>query len=209
MFTGLVEETGVTKRIKESGDSIRLAVLARVCGVGTKVGNSIAVNGCCLTVVRMSTENRGKVLEFDLLRETWKRTNFHTLVPGAAVNLERSLKAEDRLGGHFVTGHIDGTGVIKCWEQVGSDWLLEVQPPTELMRYMVSKGTVALDGISLTVASVMAKTFRIWIIPHTYQVTALRERRVGDQVNLEGDILGKYVEKLLAGRTTAPARRRQ
>jgi riboflavin synthase len=208
MFTGIVEETGTVQLIEPSDKSIRLGVLARVCGRGTKVGDSIAVNGCCLTVVGAATRGRSRLLQFDLLRETWTRTNLHATPIGGAVNLERSLRGLDRLGGHFVTGHVDGTGEIRRWEAVGADWVLDVAAPPDLMRYLVFKGAVALDGISLTVAAVTRKVFRIWIIPHTYQVTALRERQAGDLLNIEVDLLGKYVEKFLALREPAPARSR-
>jgi len=198
MFTGIVEETGIVRRIEPSARSIRLQVLSRVAGRGTKIGASVAVNGCCLTVVQARPRSAGVLLEFDLLKETWERTNLHATRVGGEVNLERSLRASDRLGGHFVTGHIDGTATITQWKRVGSDWLLELKAPSQIMRYLVFKGAVALDGISLTVAEVAANRFRIWIIPHTYEVTALRERTVGDLVNVEADLLGKYVEKLLA-----------
>jgi riboflavin synthase len=206
MFTGIVEETGVVERIEPGTKSIRLGLVARRCAPGTKIGDSIAVNGCCLTVVKSNPRRGGKLLEFDLLQETWTRTNLHAVQVGAAVNLERSLSAADRLGGHFVTGHIDGTGQIGRWERSGSDWVLEIKAPAEIMRYLVFKGAVALDGISLTVADVSPKGFRIWIIPHTYEVTALHERQVGDLVNIEADLLGKYVEKLLALRSPRRSR---
>jgi riboflavin synthase len=173
-------------------------VLSRVCGRTTKIGDSLAVNGCCLTVVQARSNSKGKLIEFDLLKETWERTNLKNAVVGRAVNLERSLRAQDRFGGHFVTGHIDGTAQISRWERVGKDWLLEIRAEAELMPYLVFKGAVAVDGISLTVAEVKARSFRIWIIPHTYEVTALRERKVGDRVNIEADLLGKYVERFLA-----------
>lgn len=207
MFTGIVEETGVVQRIEPTNTSIRLAVLVRTCAGGTKLGDSIAVNGCCLTVVKAAARPRAKLLEFDLLRETWNRTNLHAVQVGSAVNLERSLRAGDRLGGHFVTGHIDGTGQITRWEKVGADWMLDISVDTALMRYLVFKGAVAVDGISLTVAEVISQGLRIWIIPHTYEVTALRERKVGDLVNIEADLLGKYVENLLQIRDAEPARR--
>lgn len=198
MFTGIVEETGTVQRVAFTAKSIRLSVLAQRCGRGTRVGDSIAVNGCCLTVVRIAPRARAKLIEFDLLEETWKRTNLQELAVGRSVNLERSLRANDRLGGHFVTGHIDGTGRIRHWQKQGSDWLLEVETPKAIMRYLVFKGAIALDGISLTVSQVRKDSFQVWIIPHTYEVTALRERSIGDHVNLEADILGKYVERLLA-----------
>jgi riboflavin synthase len=198
MFTGIVEETGTVRHIAPSNKSIRLGVLASVCGRGTKVGDSVAVNGCCLTVVRARRSGGAKLLDFDLLRETWQRTNLRATKLGGVVNLERSLRGVDRMGGHFVTGHIDGTGKIRRWEPIGADWVLDVDVPVDLMRYLVFKGAVALDGISLTVAEVTQRGFRIWIIPHTYEVTALRERQVGDLVNIEVDLLGKYVERFLA-----------
>lgn len=191
MFTGIVEETGRVKRIAPSEKAIRLTVAAKIAARGARIGDSVAVNGCCLTVVA----NSGGNLQFDLLRETWERTNFKALTIGAAVNLERSLSVGDRLHGHFVTGHIDGTGVVERFEQRGADWLLEVRAPKEVMRYVVFKGSIAVDGISLTVAKVLKGKFRAWIIPHTYEVTALRERGVGSAVNLEADMLAKYAEK--------------
>ena len=197
MFTGIVEETGRVKKIAPSEKSIQLTIAAGLTAKGARIGDSLAVNGCCLTIVKISRKDE---LQFDLLRETWERTNFKELQPGSAVNLERSLAVGDRLHGHFVTGHIDGVGVIKTFEKRGADWLLEIAPPREAMCYLVFKGAIAVDGISLTVAEVSAKTFRIWIIPHTYDVTALRERKVGSLVNIEADMLAKYAEQLLGGR---------
>lgn len=196
MFTGIVEETGRVKKIAASEKSIRLTIAAGVTAKGARIGDSLAVNGCCLTIVKIG---RG-ALEFDLLRETWERTNFKELQPDSAVNLERSLAVGDRLHGHFVTGHIDGVGKIKTFEKRGADWLLEIQPPREALRYLVFKGAIAVDGISLTVAEVPTKAFRVWIIPHTYEVTALRERTVGSLVNIEADMLAKYAERLIGGR---------
>ena len=200
MFTGIVEETGVVAGIKASPKSIRLSVEANRCGRGLKLGDSVAVNGCCLTVVKLAPRGRRKLVDFDLLRETWERTNLQHVRVGSLVNLERPLPATGRLDGHFVTGHIDGTGRIIRWEKSGADHVLDIAAPKELMRYIVFKGSIAVDGISLTVASVGAKDCRLWIIPHTLAVTALRERKVGDAVNLETDILAKYVERLLAGK---------
>ena len=196
MFTGIVEEMGRVRKIAPSEKSIRLTLAASVTAKGARIGDSVAVNGCCLTVVKINRMKGGADLEFDLLRETWERTNFKELRAGSAVNLERSLAVGDRLHGHFVTGHIDGVGVIKKFEMRGADWLLEIEPPREVMRYLVFKGAIAVDGISLTVAEVTKKVFRIWIIPHTYEVTALRERKVGALVNVEADMLAKYVEGL-------------
>jgi riboflavin synthase len=160
----------------------------------------VAVNGCCLTVVKVAARGKAKLLQFDLLQESWNRTNFQFAKPGSLVNLERSLRANGELGGHFVTGHVDGLGKIIRWERAGKDHILDIAAPAEVMRYLVFKGSVAVDGISLTVAGLEKKSFRIWIIPHTIDVTVLRERKVGDAVNLEADLLGKYVEKFLAAR---------
>jgi len=200
MFTGIVEEAGIVERIKPAAKSIELTVRASVTGRGLKPGGSLAVNGCCLTAVKVATRGKFKLVQFDLLQETWRRTNLQFAKAGSLVNLERPLRADGEFGGHFVTGHIDGVGKIIRWERAGLDHVLDVAAPPEVMRYIVFKGSVAVDGISLTVAGVDKKSFRIWIIPHTYEITALRERKVGDAVNLEADLLGKYVEKFLAGK---------
>ena len=200
MFTGIVEEAGVIDKIKPTAKSIEMTVRAGVCGRGVKLGDSVAVNGCCLTAVKISPRGKAKLIQFDLLQESWQRTNFQYGKAGSLVNLERSLRANGELGGHFVTGHVDGLGKIIRWERAGKDHVLDIAAPPDVMKYLVFKGSVAVDGISLTVAAVQKKSFRIWIIPHTFEVTALRERKVGDAVNLEADILGKYVEKFLAAR---------
>ena len=208
MFTGIVEETGTVHAIRESTTGIELEVLAPTVGRGTRLGDSIAVNGCCLTVVKITTRGPRKFLRFDLLRETWTRTNLQFARAGSLVNLERSLRADARLGGHFVSGHVDALGQIVRWERSGADHVLDIAAPAEILRYLVFKGSVAVDGISLTVSEVFAKSFRLWIIPHTFAVTALAERKVGDSVNLETDLLAKYVERLLPGRGARAARPR-
>lgn len=195
MFTGIIEETGAVESIHPGDKSVRLTISLRKTGVGLRVGDSLAVNGCCLTVVEISSKGRGKVVQFDLLKETWDLTNLKVCRAGSAVNLERSLEAGGRLGGHFVTGHIDGMGKILTWERKGEDYQLQVAAPDSVMRYIVHKGSIAVDGISLTVASLEKSHFTIWIIPHTFSQTALKERAAGDSVNLETDILGKYVER--------------
>ena len=200
MFTGIVEETGTVERIRPAAKSIELTVCAGVTGRGLKTGGSLAVNGCCLTAVKISARGKFKLARFDLLQETWRRTNLQFTKPGSLVNLERPLRANGEFGGHFVTGHIDGVGKIIRWERAGQDHVLDIAAPADVMRYIVFKGSVAVDGISLTVAGVQKKNFRIWIIPHTYEITALRERKVGDAINLEADLLGKYAEKFLAAR---------
>ncbi len=198
MFTGIVAEAGTVERIKRTAKSIEFTVRASVCGHGLKLGDSLAINGCCLTVVKLIPRRKDKLVQFDLLQETWRRTNLQFAKAGSLVNLERPLRADGELGGHFVTGHIDGLGRIIQWKRAGRDHLLDIAAPPEVMRYVVFKGSVAVDGISLTVAAVKHKSFRIWIIPHTYEVTALRDRKVGDAVNLEADLLGKYVEKFIS-----------
>jgi riboflavin synthase len=198
MFTGIVEESGRVESIAAAGEAIHLVVRSRVCGRRLKTGGSLAVNGCCLTVTKIRPRGRDRLLQFDLLAETWKLTNLHRIRPGSAVNLERPVTAGGEMGGHFVTGHIDGVGKIIRWERSGRDHVLDISAPAEIMRYIVSKGSVAVDGISLTVATVRAKSFRLWIIPHTLVVTALRERQTGDYLNLEADLLGKYVERFVA-----------
>ncbi len=201
MFTGIVEESGRVEAIRPGAAAIELWVEARVCGRGVKSGDSLAVNGCCLTVEKVRVRGKDKLLKFALLKESWRRTNLQFARAGSAVNLERALRVGDRMGGHFVTGHIDGMGRIVRWEQSGKDYLLEVAAGPALMRYVVFKGSIAVDGISLTVAAAGRKSFEIWIIPHTRAVTALKQRRVGDAVNLETDLLGKFVERFVIDRT--------
>ena len=200
MFTGIVEETGQVEAIRPAKNSIQLTVRLDLCGRGLKVGDSLAINGCCLTAVKLTTRGRRKLAQFDLLKETWVRTNLQFVRAGSLVNLERPLRTDGQLGGHFVTGHVDGLGKISRWERQGKDHVLDIDAPADVMRYVVFKGSIAVDGISLTVAGVARKSFRIWIIPHTHEVTALKERKVGDAVNLEADLIGKYVEKFVSAR---------
>jgi len=202
MFTGIIEETGQVASITPGRHAIRLVVQSARTGHGLRSGDSVAVNGACLTVVKVGRQASRKRtrLDFDLLRETWRRTNLQFVRAGSLVNLERPLRADGRLDGHFVTGHVDGLGRITRWERSGSDHVLEIAAPASVRRYLVEKGSIAVDGISLTVAALTARGFRIWIIPHTWEVTSLRQRQVGDAVNLEADILGKFVEKLFRRR---------
>ena len=151
-----------------------------------------------MTAAKISARGKSKLVQFDLLEETWKRTNFQFLKTGSLLNLERPLRVGGEFGGHFVTGHIDGLGKIRRWEKSGADHVLEIAAPKKVMRYVILKGSIAIDGISLTVAGVGKNSFCVWIIPHTLEATALRERKVGDAVNLEADLLGKYAEKFLA-----------
>ena len=202
MFTGIIEERGTVEKIQRGTKAIALTIHATSTARGLKLGGSVAVNGCCLTATKIVSRGKSKLIQFDLLKETWRLTNLQFARVGSLVNLERSLMVGARLDGHFVTGHIDGTGRITRWERAGQDHVLEISAPPDVMRYLVFKGSVTVDGISLTVAVVRKKSFRVWIIPHTYEVTALRERSVGDAVNLEADILGKYVRQFVTSRAS-------
>ncbi|HJO53398.1 MAG TPA: riboflavin synthase, partial [Verrucomicrobiota bacterium] len=162
---------------------------------GTNTGDSIAVNGCCLTAIKVTKRGKSRGFQFDLLRETWDVTNLSSLRRGSAVNLERALALGQRMGGHFVTGHVDAVGKIRKWEKQGNDWLLDVDASSALMAGFVPKGSVAIDGISLTVAKLRKRGFAVWIIPHTRQMSNLRMRKAGDTVNLETDLLGKYAQR--------------
>jgi len=193
MFTGIVEETGRVVAFTRRENAWRLQVTAAVALGGVALGDSIAVNGCCLTVVQSDASH----LFFDVLEETRRLTSFAALGGGSAVNLERSLRFDGKVGGHFVTGHIDGPGVVEVFEQRGADHYLRVRLPSGFGRYAVYKGSIAIDGISLTVAEAETDRLAVWLIPHTLAATNLGERRVGDPVNLEFDLLAKYVEKLL------------
>lgn len=196
MFTGLVEETGKVVAFAPAQNAWSLQLAAQVVPADVAVGDSVAVNGCCLTVVRFDAGH----LWFELLEETRRLTSFNELKPGSLVNLERSLKPESRLGGHFVSGHIDALGRVEVFEPRGKDHYLRVAAPAGFGRYLVSKGSIAVDGISLTVAEVVGDAFVVWLIPHTLAMTNLREKQTGSGVNLEFDLLAKYVEKLMAVR---------
>ncbi|MDX2226953.1 MAG: riboflavin synthase [Verrucomicrobiae bacterium] len=196
MFTGLVEETGVVEGLVRRPGAADFVVRAGRVPEGLSDGDSIAVNGACLTVSALA----GGAMTFHVLEETLRLTNFEDLKPGDRVNLERALRADARLGGHFVSGHIDGTGILRRWERSGGDFVLEVECPPAVARYLIVKGSIAMDGISLTVAGVEGNICRVWIIPHTREVTNLRDRKPGDRINLEADLIGKYVEKFVSAR---------
>ncbi|NDC73965.1 riboflavin synthase [bacterium] len=197
MFTGIIEETGRVERFERGGDAWKLRVSARTALADVALGDSIAVNGCCLTVVKADSEG----LEFDVLEETRRVTSLSAVGVGGVVNLERSLRFGGKMGGHFVSGHVDGLGLVEVFEARGADRYLRVKAPEGGGRYLIHKGSIAIDGISLTVAEVEGDAFAVWLIPHTVAATNLAGKRPGDLVNLEFDLLGKYVEKLLAGRT--------
>ena len=192
MFTGLIEEVG---RVLANRDA-RLRVRAPGISKTVRAGDSVAVNGCCLTV---TSRARGQ-LGFDLLEETRKRTNLKTLRPRDVVNLERALRAGDPLGGHFVQGHVDCVAKIRSFRKTGADHRLEIELPKRFARYAIERGSIALDGISLTIAEVRAKTLVVWIIPHTKRHTDLNRAEAGDLINVEFDILAKYVERILVAR---------
>jgi len=193
MFTGIVEETGRVLAFTPGVEAWRLQVAATAVLAGTALGDSIAVNGCCLTVAQLD----GQHIWFDVLEETRRLTNFAALAVGAPVNLERSLRFEGRIGGHFVSGHIDGLGTIEVFEPRGKDHYLKVRAPAGSGRYLIHKGSIAIDGISLTIAETEGDSLAVWLIPTTMAVTNLGSRRAGESVNLEFDLIGKYIEKLL------------
>ena len=197
MFTGIVEETGRVVAFTPSAVAWRLQIAATTTLAGSALGDSIAVNGCCLTIARLDAQH----FYFDVLEETRRLTNFSDLAAGAPVNLERSLRFDGKVGGHFVTGHIDGLGTVELFEPRGADHFLRVRAPAGSGRYLIHKGSIAIDGISLTVAEVAGDSFAVWLIPHTLAATNLRGRRAGESVNLEFDLLGKYVEKQLSARS--------
>jgi riboflavin synthase len=196
MFTGIVEERGEVARLAPYVGGVRFSVRASFAREGAiGIGDSVAVNGCCLTVVEIADGCLG----FDLLAETQRVTNLAGLAVGAVVNLERSLRFDGRVGGHFVSGHIDTTAAIDVIELRGADVYCRVNVPAAFRRYLVYKGSVAVDGISLTVAEVTAEGFAVWLIPHTLAITTLGVRKSGDLVNLEFDLLAKYVERIITG----------
>lgn len=193
MFTGIVEEMGKIKKIYRGSDSARLTIEGEKVLADVKLGDSIAVNGICLTVVVFND----RYFEVDVMAETLRKTNLAELKPGDRINLERALRVGDRLGGHIVSGHIDGVGVISGQRREDIAVLTEIKAPAEVMKYVVRKGSVAIDGISLTVADCTDEAFQVSLIPHTAMLTTLGYKKQGDRVNLESDIIGKYVERLL------------
>ncbi|MBI5664146.1 MAG: riboflavin synthase [Nitrospirae bacterium] len=196
MFTGLVETFGAVTSVKNTGNSVRLAVKS-LSEFDVSLGDSVSVNGVCLTV----TKHNGDI-SFDVSPETLRSTNLGNLKTGDKINLERALRLSDRLGGHLVTGHVDGIGTIKNKKQVGEYTFYTFEAPAEILKYIVKKGSVAIDGISLTVVDLDHGSFSVAIIPHTASATNIGGKGIGDRVNLEADIIGKYVEKLLGKNDT-------
>ncbi|MCS6948855.1 MAG: riboflavin synthase [Armatimonadota bacterium] len=196
MFTGIVKELGEVVEVETSAHGARLSIRAPHIASRVQVGDSVAVNGVCLTVVHQ----QGSVLYFDAVLETLRRSNLGALGRGEHVNLEDALRAGEALGGHFVQGHVDTTGTVRQLLPQGNAVVMTVQVGEEWMRYVVPKGSVAVDGVSLTVVDAGREEFSVWLIPHTRAVTTLGRRQVGDRVNVEFDVLAKYVEKLLQAR---------
>jgi riboflavin synthase len=196
MFTGIVEELGVVESLEDQGDAVRLAVRGPTVTADARLGDSIAVNGCCLTVA----ERDGDTFTADVMRETLDKTSLGALVPGARVNLERAVTATTRLGGHIVQGHVDGTGSL-VRREASEHWeVVEVSVPDGLGRYLVDKGSVTVDGVSLTVVTAGDTTFTVSLIPETLARTTLGLKQPGDPVNLEVDVIAKYVERLITHR---------
>lgn len=194
MFTGLIEHVGTVLWIRASESGTQLQIAAPQIAAGVRTGDSIAVNGCCLTVASQRQEQ----ISFDLLGETVSRTNLGELRRDSLVNLERALAADGRLGGHFVQGHIDCTAPVLAFEETPAGFRLEVALPKDYARYVAEKGSIAANGISLTIAAVNTGSFTSWIIPHTRRLTNLKNAKAGDVMNLEFDVLAKYVERLLS-----------
>jgi riboflavin synthase len=194
MFTGIIEETGIIREIKHGSKSSQLTIGAVKILEDMQVGDSINTNGVCLTVTALAHD----CFMVDVMPETLRRTSFSSLTTGSPVNLERALRLMDRLGGHLVSGHIDGTGKIeRRWEEDNAVWF-KIKADAIILRYIVEKGSVSLDGISLTVTLVDARSFSVSTIPHTRDVTTLMHKRTGDLLNIECDIIAKYIEKLNA-----------
>ncbi|MFO7818704.1 MAG: riboflavin synthase [Halanaerobacter sp.] len=193
MFTGIVEELGEVKNIQRSSQSIILTIKAEKVLEDIKLGDSIATNGVCLTV----TDFNERKFSVDVAPETMRKSNLGNLSIRDDVNLERALRLKDRLGGHLVSGHIDGTGKISAKQREDNAVLITITPEPELLKYIISEGSIAVDGISLTVADLTDNSFTVSIIPHTNQLTTLSQKKVGNIVNLETDMIGKYVERML------------
>ena len=194
MFTGIIEEIGTVRRIEHGAKGARLTIQAKTVLEDTRIGDSIATNGVCLTVVSMT----GDSFSADVMAESLRRSSLGTLQGGSPVNLERAMAANGRFGGHIVSGHIDGTGTIASQKREDNAVWVKIKTPAPLLRYIVEKGSIAIDGVSLTVAAVTDTDFSVSIIPHTGAQTILLGKKPGDPVNLECDVIGKYVEKLTA-----------
>jgi riboflavin synthase len=196
MFTGIIEEIGTISRIQRGGTWCVLTIAAKTVLEDAKLGDSIAVNGVCLTVTSFSQNH----FTVDVMPETFEKTNLSKFTMGERVNLERAIVAGGRFGGHMVSGHVDGQGRIATRENYGNAVVFKIEATEQLLHYMVPKGSITIDGISLTILEVGSSSFSISIIPHTLQETTLQTKGVGDQVNLECDMIGKYIEKFISAR---------
>lgn len=193
MFTGIIESTGVIEELIPQKDGISLTVRSSQILGDVKAGDSIAVNGCCLTVVSLDN----KSWKADVVKESLSRTTLGDLSVGSSVNLERALRPMDRMGGHLVQGHVDGIGIITEKSPLpDGSWEVSISAPTELLRYVIEKGSITIDGVSLTVMAVSPESFSFAMIPHTAEITTLGSKSVGESVNLEVDLIAKYIEKL-------------
>jgi riboflavin synthase len=195
MFTGLVQKTGKFLAREISGGSGRLSLQADGWDSPPVQGESISVQGVCLTLVEFG----GSVLRFDVLRETFERSSIGQKKIGQRLNIERALRMGDALGGHIVTGHVDGVGRVRGLKRIGRDWVVEIESEQHLLADMVPKGSIACDGVSLTIVDLNDNSFVVHIIPHTWEATSFSELKIGELVNLETDVLGKYVRRILAG----------
>ena len=197
MFTGLVEEKGILKEKIPTGDGFQFVIEAKIIMKDLQIGSSIAVNGCCLTVVKID----GNTFAVDTIEETLNKTNLGVLKQGMNVNLERPLAAEARLGGHFVLGHIDTIGKVEDMKELSNSHWLTISFPEQFKQYLIYVGSVAIDGVSMTVAELKDKSFSVGIIPHTWKETIFADKKIGDTVNLEFDVLGKYVERIMESKS--------
>ena len=193
MFTGIIEDIGTVRSVNKSGDAFALTISSNIMD-DVKLGDSIAVNGVCLTARTI----KGNEFTADVMAETLRKSSLGQLKPGSKVNLERALSPTGRFGGHIVSGHIDGTGTVKSIKPEGNAMWVEIAAPASILRLIIMKGSIAIDGISLTVADLGDESFKVSVIPHTASETTLLDKKPGDTVNLENDVIGKYVERLLS-----------
>ncbi len=201
MFTGLVEEKGELRKKIKTGDGYQLVIKASKIFEDINIGSSISVNGCCLTVVKKNNNT----FSVDTIEETLKKTNLGSLDVGSKVNLERPLKADARLGGHFVLGHVDTKGEVLEIKELSNSHFVTIRYPEEFKKYLIYVGSVSIDGVSMTVAKLEGNTFSVGVIPFTWQETIFSNKKIGDTVNLEFDVLGKYVERIMANKTESEA----
>lgn len=196
MFTGIIEGFGTIKSLSGSGEGKKMSIESDFELDDTRIGDSIAVNGACLTAVKLS----GRIFEVDISPETMEKSTFKSAKPGDRVNLERALKVSGRLDGHIVSGHIDGIGIVSSVEERSNAIIITVSAPANIMKYVIEKGSVAVDGTSLTINSCGENFFSLAVIPHTKNLSTIGSKKVGSRVNLEADVVGKYIEKLITGK---------